>query len=114
MLAGNAQLPVKNVRQLVAWAKANPGKLNYASVGNGSSSHLNMEMLKSVAGFDAVHVPFNGSPPAVTLFKREVPERAMAPTMVLPVGGSQPHENRMPYLTITYIIALQGIFPSRN
>jgi microcystin-dependent protein len=53
-----------------------------------------------------------GSPPAVTLFKREVPERAMAPKMVLPVGGSQPHENRMPYLTITYIIALQGIYPS--
>ena len=47
------------------YAKANPGKLNYASVGNGSSSHLNMELFKSVAGFDAVHVPFNGSPPAV-------------------------------------------------
>ena len=66
VLAVNAQLPVKNVRELVAWAKSHPGKLNYASVGNGSSSHLNMEMLKSVAGFDAVHVPFNGSPPAVT------------------------------------------------
>ncbi len=66
VLAVNAELPVKNLRELVAWAKANPGKLNYASVGNGSSSHLNMEMLKSVAGFDAVHVPFNGSPPAVT------------------------------------------------
>ena len=66
VLAVNAQLPVRNVRELVAWAKANPDKLNYASVGNGSSSHLNMEMLKAVAGFDAVHVPFNGSPPAVT------------------------------------------------
>ncbi len=66
VLAVNAQLPVKNLRELVAWARANPGKLNYASVGNGSSSHLNMEMLKSVADFDAVHVPFNGSPPAVT------------------------------------------------
>lgn len=66
VLAVNAQLPVKNLRELVAWARANPGKLNYASVGNGSSSHLNMEMLKSVAGFDAVHVPFSGSPPAVT------------------------------------------------
>ena len=52
-------------KELVAYAKANPGKLNYASVGNGSSSHLNMELFKSVAGFDAVHVPFNGSPPAV-------------------------------------------------
>ena len=65
VLAVNAQLPVKSVAELVAYAKANPGKLNYASVGNGSSSHLTMELLKSAAGFDAVHVPFNGSPPAV-------------------------------------------------
>jgi tripartite-type tricarboxylate transporter receptor subunit TctC len=65
VLAINAKLPVHSVKELVAYAKANPGKLNYASVGNGSSSHLNMELFKSVAGFDAVHVPFNGSPPAV-------------------------------------------------
>ena len=66
VLAVWSGLPVKNVQEFVAYAKANPGKLSYASVGNGSSSHLNMELLKSVAGFDAVHVPFNGSPPAVT------------------------------------------------
>jgi tripartite-type tricarboxylate transporter receptor subunit TctC len=66
VLAVNASLPVHSVQELVGYAKANPGKLNYASVGNGSSSHLNMELFKSVAGFDAVHVPFNGSPPAVT------------------------------------------------
>jgi len=65
VLAVNATLPVHSVQELVVYAKANPGKLNYASVGNGSSSHLNMELFKSVAGFDAVHVPFNGSPPAV-------------------------------------------------
>src|SRR6476469_9550562 len=65
VLAINASLPVHSVRELVAYAKANPGKLNYASVGNGSSSHLNMELFKSVAGFDAVHIPFSGSPPAV-------------------------------------------------
>jgi len=53
-----------------------------------------------------------GSPPAVTLFKRENPEKNMAASMVLPVGGSQPHENRMPFLTITYIISLSGIYPS--
>src|SRR6476646_10653987 len=65
VLAINASLPVHSVKELVLYAKANPGKLNYASVGNGSSSHLNMELFKSVAGFDAVHIPFNGSPPAV-------------------------------------------------
>ena len=65
VLAVNAALPVKSVAELVAWSKANPGKLNYASVGNGSSSHLNAELLKSMSGIDAVHVPFNGSPPAV-------------------------------------------------
>jgi tripartite-type tricarboxylate transporter receptor subunit TctC len=66
VLAINATLPVHSVKELVAYAKANPGKLNYASVGNGSSSHLTMELLKSEAGIDIVHVPFNGSPPAVT------------------------------------------------
>jgi len=66
VLAVNAQLPVKSVQELVAYARANPGKLNFASVGNGSSSHLNAELLKSMAGIDIVHIPFNGSPPAVT------------------------------------------------
>ncbi|MBS0319498.1 MAG: tripartite tricarboxylate transporter substrate binding protein [Proteobacteria bacterium] len=65
VLAVNASLPVKSVQELVAYAKAHPGKLNYASVGNGSSSHLNMELFKQMAGIDVVHVPFNGSPPAV-------------------------------------------------
>jgi tripartite-type tricarboxylate transporter receptor subunit TctC len=66
VLAVNGSLPIKSVAELVAYAKANPGKLNYASVGNGSSSHLNMELFKQMAGIEAVHVPFNGSPPAVT------------------------------------------------
>ena len=66
VLVVNAQLPVKTLQELIAYARANPGKLNYASVGNGSSSHLVMEYLKAPAGVDAVHVPFNGSPPAVT------------------------------------------------
>ena len=66
VLAVNAQLPVKDLKELVAYAKAHPGKLNFASVGPGSSSHLNGELLKSLAGIDIVHIPFNGSPPAVT------------------------------------------------
>jgi len=64
VLAVNANLPVKTVQELIAWAKANPGRLSYASVGNGSSSHLSMELLKGEAGFEAQHVPFNGAPPA--------------------------------------------------
>jgi tripartite-type tricarboxylate transporter receptor subunit TctC len=66
VLAVNATLPIQSVKDLVAYSKAHPGKLNYASVGNGSSSHLNGELLKIMSGLDAVHVPFNGSPPAVT------------------------------------------------
>lgn len=53
-----------------------------------------------------------GSPPAVKLFEREAPELKLAASMVLPVGSSQPHENRMPFLTITYIVAYSGIYPS--
>ena len=66
VLAVTAALPVHSVRELVDYAKANPGKLSYASVGNGSSSHLTMELLKTTVGIDVVHIPFNGSPPAVT------------------------------------------------
>ena len=66
VLAVTSQLPVKSVQELVAYARANPGKLNFASVGYGSSSHLNAELLKSMAAIDIVHIPFNGSPPAVT------------------------------------------------
>jgi len=66
VLAVTASLPVNSVPELIAYAKAHPGKLSYASVGNGSSSHLTMELFKTAAGLDMVHVPFNGSPPAVT------------------------------------------------
>jgi tripartite-type tricarboxylate transporter receptor subunit TctC len=64
LLAANASLPVSSVKELIAYARKNPGKLNYASVGNGSSSHLTMELLKMTAGLFVVHIPFNGSPPA--------------------------------------------------
>jgi hypothetical protein len=66
VLAVNAALPVASIKALIEYAKAHPGKLNYASVGNGSSSQLTMELLKATARIEIVHVPFNGSPPAVT------------------------------------------------
>ncbi|MEP7069088.1 MAG: tripartite tricarboxylate transporter substrate binding protein [Usitatibacter sp.] len=64
-LAVHPSVPVKNVAEFVAYAKANPGKLSYASVAIGSASHLTMEMLKSRAPIDLVHVPYKGSSPAV-------------------------------------------------
>ena len=55
-----------------------------------------------------------GSPPAVTMFLRENPTAPLAATMVGPVGGSQPHDNRMPVLAISYILSLFGEFPSQT
>ena len=64
--ATRADHPAKDLRQFVEWAKANAGKANYASGGIGASTHLNGELLNSVAGLDLVHVPYKGSAPAVT------------------------------------------------
>ena len=55
-------IPVKNVKELVDYAKANPGKLSYGSVGVGSTTHLAGEMLSMMAGVDMVHVPYKGGP----------------------------------------------------
>lgn len=64
ILASHPSLPVGSVKELVEWAKARPGQLVYASSGNGGGSHLAMELLKSLARFDAVHVPYKGTGPA--------------------------------------------------
>jgi tripartite-type tricarboxylate transporter receptor subunit TctC len=61
VLTAHIAAPFDTVPQLVAYAKANPGKLNYASFGAGSSSHLNGEMLRMMADIDLVHVPYKGS-----------------------------------------------------
>ena len=58
-------LPAKNVGEFLKLARAQPGKINYASVGVGSPNHLGMELLKSMTGIDIVHVPYKGSSPAV-------------------------------------------------
>jgi tripartite-type tricarboxylate transporter receptor subunit TctC len=58
-------LPVKSVRELIDLAKSRPGKMNYASAGNGSTHQFCGELLKSMAGIDIVHVPYRGSPPAI-------------------------------------------------
>jgi tripartite-type tricarboxylate transporter receptor subunit TctC len=64
VLAVNAKLPVNSVAELVAWLRANVGKANFASIGNGSSSHLSMELFKVATGTFALHIPYNGSPPS--------------------------------------------------
>ena len=65
MVVNNA-LPVKNVREFVAYAKANPGKLSYGSPGNGSTAHLSMELFKSMTGSTIVHIPYKGSAGVLT------------------------------------------------
>ena len=64
--ATRADHPAKDLKQFVDWAKANAGKANFASGGQGASTHLNGELLNSVAGIDLLHVPYKGSAPAVT------------------------------------------------
>jgi tripartite-type tricarboxylate transporter receptor subunit TctC len=66
MIVVNSQVPVHNVRELLAYAKANPGKLTFASGGNGSISHLLGEYFKSMAGVDMLHVPYKGDAQMVT------------------------------------------------
>ena len=66
LLVANPNAPVSSVKELIAYAKANPGKLNYASTGNGTSNHLSFELFKSMTGTFIVHIPYKGSAPAVT------------------------------------------------
>ena len=61
-----AQVPANTLAEFIAWAKANPGKVSYASGGSGAITHLAGEMLKTQAGIDMLHVPYKGSAPAVT------------------------------------------------
>jgi len=62
----NKDVPANSLKEFIAYAKANPGKLNYGSAGNGGISHLVPEMLKSETGIFMVHIPFKGSAPAFT------------------------------------------------
>ncbi len=69
----NAQSNIRTLQDLIAAARANPGKLNYASAGPGNTSHLAVEYFKSVVGVNLTHVPYKGSGPAITaLLGREV------------------------------------------
>jgi tripartite-type tricarboxylate transporter receptor subunit TctC len=58
-------VPAKTVAEFIAYAKANPGKVNVASSGSGTSVHLSAELFKSMAGIDMIHIPYKGSAPAL-------------------------------------------------
>jgi len=90
-LTVNPGVPFNSVAELVAYAKANPGKLSYGSVGVGSASHLTMEMFKSAAGVNIVHIPYKGSAPNVTdLLGGQVQLSFLVPGNVLPhLGGGK-------------------------
>jgi|EndMetStandDraft_5_1072996.scaffolds.fasta_scaffold05599_3 tripartite-type tricarboxylate transporter receptor subunit TctC len=65
LLVIKPSLPINSVKELIDYAKKNPGKVSYGSTGIGSSNHLSMELFKSMAGIDLVHVPYKGSAPMV-------------------------------------------------
>jgi tripartite-type tricarboxylate transporter receptor subunit TctC len=65
VVTARLDLPANSIRELVAYARANPGRINYASQGNGSTSHLSAAMFQSMAGLELVHVPYKGEGPAL-------------------------------------------------
>ncbi len=65
LIAVHPSIPATNLKDFIAYAKANPGKLNYASQGNGSVSHIGTEIFKQIANIDLVHVPYKGSGAAI-------------------------------------------------
>ena len=66
LLVAHPAAPVNSVRELISFARSNPGKLNYASTGNGSSNHLSFELFKAMTQTNVTHIPYKGSAPAVT------------------------------------------------
>ncbi len=85
LIAVHAGFPANNMKELVQVLQANPGKYNFASVGNGSSSHLTMEYVKVLTNTFAVHIPFNGGPPAVlSTSSGDTQILATVPTVILP------------------------------
>jgi tripartite-type tricarboxylate transporter receptor subunit TctC len=90
LLVVNASVSVQNLKDLIALAKANPGKLNYASGGSGVTNHLVTEMFKAAAGIDMQHVPYKGGPAALTDLvggQVDVMFETMVATLPLVKGG---------------------------
>ncbi len=85
MVAVANNLPVKDMKELIAHAKANPGRLSFASTGVGSAAHLTTELLKQTTGIDMVHVPYKGGAQAVTaLMSGDIQLLVDAPSTLMP------------------------------
>lgn len=98
LMVVNNDLPVKNVPELIAYAKKNPGKLAFASDGNGTTAHLGMELFKSMTGTDMLHVPYKGAGPAMTDLIGGGVQLMMINT---PVSGPQAQAGRVRALGIS-------------
>ncbi len=83
VMAVNASVPANNVAEFVAWTKANPGKVSFASFTAGNSSHFAGVILNQRAGIDMLHVPFNGTPPAVTALLSGTVNAAFLPLLAV-------------------------------
>ena len=70
VMAASTAVPAKDFRELIAWAKANPGKISYASYGPKGQGHLTMEQVRFAAGIDVVHIPFRGEAPTLQALLR--------------------------------------------
>ena len=85
ILTANNNLPAKDVKELIAHARANPGKLNFGSSGIGAAAHLTTELLKQTVGIDMVHVPFKGTAPALTaLMANDIQILVDVPSTLMP------------------------------
>lgn len=98
VLIAHPAFPINGVKELIAYSHANPGKVNTASTGNGTYTHLTLELFKSLTGADLTHVPYKGAAPAITdLLSRQVQ------TMFTQTASAQPYTstNRLKALGVT-------------
>jgi tripartite-type tricarboxylate transporter receptor subunit TctC len=98
VLVVNPSVPAKSVKELIAYARSNPGKLNYASTGSGTSPHLSMELLKTMAGVDLVHIPYKGGGPAMAAL---IGGQVSAQFIGLPVALPQIKSGKLRALGVT-------------
>jgi tripartite-type tricarboxylate transporter receptor subunit TctC len=85
ILTVNNNFPPTDVKELIAYARTNPGKLNFGSSGIGAAAHLTTELLKQTAGIDMVHVPYKGTAPALTaLMANDIQVLVDVPSTLMP------------------------------